>query len=63
MNENITAKRLLTYADVCGMLNRNYKTIWAWVRDGKFPRPIKLNGQTLGWRQEDFENWLIENGN
>lgn len=61
---NITvATRLLTYTDICGFLNRHYKTVWGWVRDGKFPKPVKLNGKTLGWKQEDFDQWLAENSN
>lgn len=63
MKSNKTATRLLTYKDVCGMLNRNYKTIWAWVRDGYFPKPVMFRGKTLGWKQEDFDQWLAEHSN
>ncbi|MEZ9130393.1 helix-turn-helix transcriptional regulator [Vibrio breoganii] len=52
--------KLLGYKDLCPMLGRNYKTIWGWVRDGKFPAPIKLHNRTLGWRVETVEEWLEE---
>lgn len=32
-------------------------TIWRWVKEGKFPRPIKLNGSTR-FRAEDVEHFL-----
>jgi prophage regulatory protein len=61
MRNSVAATKLLTYSDLTSILNRNYKTIWAWVRDGDFPQPIKLKGKTIGWRQEDFEKWMSEN--
>lgn len=49
--------KLLTYSDLESRYNRNYKTIWTWVKQGKFPKPIKLNGRTLGWKQEEVEQF------
>ncbi len=52
--------KLLTYADLETRYNRNYKTIWTWVKQGKFPQPVRMpNGRTLGWKPElveQFEN-------
>lgn len=45
---------LMGYPEVCALFNRNYKTIWKWVRVGKFPEPIKLSGRTIGWKREDI---------
>ncbi|MEZ9328832.1 helix-turn-helix transcriptional regulator [Vibrio breoganii] len=42
------------------MLGRNYKTIWGWVRDGRFPQPIRMMGRTIGWRVETVQEWLKE---
>jgi len=33
-------------------------TIWAWVRAGKFPKPIKLSENTTAWNAEDVEMWV-----
>ena len=27
-------------------------TLWRWVRDGKFPKPVKFNGRNY-WRRAD----------
>jgi prophage regulatory protein len=32
-------------------------TIWRWVREGKFPKPIKLGPRTSAWRESDIELW------
>ena len=50
---------LLSIEQVCDLLNRDRKTLWAWMRDGHFINPIKVNGRTLGFLETDFEQWLI----
>ena len=36
-------------------------TWWAGVKDGRFPKPMKLGARVTVWRVEDI-NDLIENG-
>ena len=33
-------------------------TLWRWVRAGRFPKPIKLGPNTIGWLQADVASWL-----
>ena len=35
-------------------------TFWQGVKDGKFPKPVKLGQRTTAWRVEDIKN-LIQN--
>ncbi|MBY7995806.1 helix-turn-helix domain-containing protein [Vibrio fluvialis] len=54
--------RLLTYKDLCEMLNRDRRTIWAWTRKGAFPSPIKTPaGVCIGWRPADVQSWIDGN--
>ncbi len=32
-------------------------TIWRWVKEGKFPKPIKLGAGSTRWRYSDLEMW------
>lgn len=32
-------------------------TIWRWVREGNFPRPVKLTPGCTRWRLTDLESW------
>lgn len=32
-------------------------SIWAWVKQGKFPKPIKLSENTTAWSAADVEAW------
>lgn len=36
-------------------------TWWAGVKDGRFPKPMKLGARVTVWRVEDIRD-LIENG-
>ena len=33
-------------------------TLWAWVKAGKFPVPVKLGPRTTVWRVADVRSWL-----
>jgi prophage regulatory protein len=33
-------------------------TLYAWVADGKFPRPVRLGVRAVGWRESDVLAWL-----
>ncbi|WII94569.1 AlpA family phage regulatory protein [Moraxella haemolytica] len=35
-------------------------TVWAWVKAGKFPPPIKLSATVTVWRNSDIHQWLNE---
>ena len=51
---------IVTPAEVAAALDLNRTTIWRMVRDGRFPRPITLTPQRIGWRWPTIETWLSE---
>lgn len=51
-------KQLATERGVVGKLPVTSNTIWAWVRKGIFPAPVKLGGRTTVWKIEDVDAWL-----
>jgi prophage regulatory protein len=38
-------------------LNVSGSSIWAWVKQGKFPKPVKLSENTTAWNAADVEAW------
>ena len=38
-------------------LNVSGSSIWAWVKAGKFPKPIKLSENCTAWNAADVEAW------
>lgn len=47
--------RLPKVRETCGGVAAS--TIWAWVKAGKFPQPIKLSANTTAWNAADVEAW------
>ena len=35
-------------------------SIWAWVKKGTFPKPIKLSANCTAWNADDIEEWAAE---
>jgi predicted DNA-binding transcriptional regulator AlpA len=49
--------RLLSKAEVMGITGVSFPTLWAWMRDGKFPRSRIVGGKSM-WLSADIERWL-----
>ena len=45
-----------------GLLPVSEKTIWEWVRQGKFPKPIKVSANVTVWRLSEIQAWMEEKG-
>ncbi len=37
-------------------------SVWAFVREGRFPQPIKLSPRVTVWRVEDIRKFIEEDG-
>lgn len=37
-----------------------HSTLWRWVKDGKFPKPVKLSDRVTAWRSADLRDWLAQ---
>ena len=42
---------------VPGKIPAGASTIWLWVSQGLFPRPVKLGPRTTAWRGSDLNQW------
>jgi len=51
--------RLLSASEVLSITGyRSRTTLWRKVRDELFPAPVKLNGVTLRWRENEIREWI-----
>jgi prophage regulatory protein len=41
-----------------GILPISSATLWRWVANGQFPKPVKLSSRITAWRVEDVMKWL-----
>lgn len=49
---------LLSVKDVTASLGLGESTIWQWVREGKFPKPLKLSKTLTRWKAVDVQSWI-----
>lgn len=35
-------------------------TIYQLISEGRFPRPVRLGGRSVGWPEEEIDAWLQE---
>lgn len=56
-----TPDRIIPLQEMARLLNRAPKTIWRlWAKDGVLPKPLMINGRTLGWKESTYTAWLAE---
>lgn len=49
--------KLITKDEVAKLFNVRNRTIETWVRNGKFPRPLKI-GRHIWWDEEVLMAWV-----
>ena len=37
-------------------------TLWRWIGEGRFPKPIKIGPACTAWRIEDVRAWIAARG-
>jgi prophage regulatory protein len=35
-------------------------TIYRWMSEGKFPKPVQLGGYAVAWAESEVEGWIAE---
>lgn len=40
----------------------DHSTLWRWVRNGYFPKPIKLGPHTTAWSVQAVMDWIKSKG-
>ena len=52
------ADQLIRDRDVAARLDIARSTLWKWVADGIFPKPLRLGPRAVRWRVADLEAWI-----
>ncbi len=56
--DQIELNQLSRIKDVSRLTTLGKSTIWLWVSQGKFPKPISLSATIKVWRSKDIQEWL-----
>lgn len=59
MTNGPTDTVLLPSRDVRKVAPVSEMTRWRWIKDGKFPKPIKIARRNY-WRSDEINAWLAE---
>ncbi|MCE2747158.1 MAG: AlpA family phage regulatory protein [Burkholderiales bacterium] len=54
----VQAPALLQTAALCAHLGMNSSTLWRWIRERNFPKPIEVGSKTRMWRTAEVDAWL-----
>lgn len=61
LNNKEISQQIFFITDLEKITGRNRLTLRRWWIDGKFPKPIKLNGTTLAWHIDTINKWINQN--
>lgn len=50
--------RLIRLKEVQHRVGLGRSTIYRWMAEGKFPKPVQLGGYAVAWALEDVESWI-----
>ena len=53
--------KFLRIKDVMDKTGIAKSTIWLWVKEEKFPKPIKLSPRITVWENEKIDEWMSRN--
>ena len=57
---NKTKERVIRKPELLAMIGLSDPTIWRMEKDGRFPKRIKLGGNSCGWLQSEITVWMQE---
>ena len=50
--------RLIRLKEVQHRVGLGRSTIYRWMAEGRFPKPISLGGYAVAWRNVDIDDWI-----
>jgi len=50
--------RLIRLPEVKHRVGLGRSTIYRWMAEGRFPRPVRLGGYIVAWAEDDVETWI-----
>lgn len=58
-NMNITSLRLLRLREVMHVVGLKKSTIYDMIKQGTFPKPIKISSRAVAWLEDAIMTWII----
>ena len=55
-----TKERIIRKPELLSIIGLSDPTIWRMEKDGKFPKRLRLGGNSCGWLESEVDDWLKE---
>jgi prophage regulatory protein len=61
MKKNVTDReRIIRKPELLNMIGLSDPTVWRMEKDGKFPKRLRLSGNSCGWLESEINGWFAE---
>ena len=50
-------RKYISQSEVLEWLGVSRQTLKIWIKQGRFPRPVRLGGYVGGWIPQEIEQW------
>ncbi len=50
--------RIYRLKELTTLLGVSRASIYSWMNQGKFPQSIPLGANSVGWKENDIQNWI-----
>lgn len=52
--------RIIRLKEVMKMTGLGRSTVYKYIAEGTFPKPIPLGGRSVGWLEGEVSEWILE---
>lgn len=52
--------KLFSIAELSDLFSRSKSSIYADIKKGKFPPPVKIGPRVSRWREDDVDKWIAD---
>ncbi|HFH3921558.1 helix-turn-helix transcriptional regulator [Pseudomonas aeruginosa] len=52
--------RIMRLQEVMATTGLARSTIYKFISEGTFPKPVPLGGRSVGWVEEEVQDWVLE---
>lgn len=59
-SEEIKQKKLIKLKDVMDCTGLGRSTIYAYMADNQFPKPVGQGGRGVAWVEDEIQDWILE---
>jgi prophage regulatory protein len=58
--ESRRVTRLIRLPEVQHRVGLGRSTIYRWMAEGKFPKPVQLGGYSVAWAENEIDRWVAD---